>query len=215
MTLRWPGKDAPSAASAAPEPIRTLFAPDGESRLLHGDNLGALRALARSHHERVTLVYLDPPYLTGRVHEAVERGTRARRAAFDDRWTDRAEYLEHITSRLEAIRPLLAPHGSVVVHVDSRTSHYVKILGDEIFGEDAFASEIIWRYRRWPSKTENFQRVHDVLLRFRKDPREKPRWNTLYEPLAASTLATWGTKKQRAVVDERGRRLRSSSTVLH
>lgn len=110
------------------------------------------------------------------------------------------------------LRELLAPHGSVVVHVDSKTSHYVKVLGDEIFGEECFASEIIWRYRRWPSKTPNFQRVHDVLLRWRKCAKTKPRFNTTYEPLAASTLATWGTSKQRAVFEKDGRRARSSTT---
>jgi site-specific DNA-methyltransferase (adenine-specific) len=98
------------------------------------------------------------------------------------------------------------------VHVDPKTSHYVKVLGDEIFGEDCFASEIIWRYRRWPSKTPNFQRVHDVLLRWRKDAKTKPRFNVPYEPLAASTLATWGTNKQRAVFEKDGRRARSSTT---
>jgi DNA modification methylase len=211
VTLGWSGRGAPQPAPGDCR-LRPYFAPDGESRLLHGDNLAALESLAATHAGEVTLAYLDPPYLTGRVHEAIDRGTRARRAAFDDRWEDRASYLEHIGARLVSIRKLLAPHGSVVIHVDSRTSHYVKVLGDEIFGEESFASEIIWRYRRWPSKTENFQRVHDVLLRFRKDPSTPPRWNTLYEPLAPSTLATWGTKKQRAVVDESGRRLRSSST---
>ena len=100
----------------------------------------------------------------------------------------------------------------MVIHVDPKTSHYVKVLADEVFGEDAFASEIVWRYRRWPSRTPNFQRVHDVLLRYRKDPGVAPRWNPLYEPLAASTLATWGTTKQRAVFERNGRRARSSST---
>jgi site-specific DNA-methyltransferase (adenine-specific) len=55
--------------------------------------------------------------------------------------------------------------------------------------------------------------VHDVLLRYRKDPKAAPRWNTLYEPLAPSTLATWGTKKQRAHVESDGRRSRSTSTA--
>src|ERR1700674_2440976 len=82
---------------------------------------------------------------------------------------------------------------------------------DELFGQEVFASEIVWRYRRWPSKTPNFQRVHDTLLRWRKDPNAVPRWNQPYEALAASTLATWGTKKQRAVVGKDGRRQRSSS----
>lgn len=191
-------------------------------RYLFGDNLAGLRALSAAEPESVTLAYLDPPFLTGRVHEARDRPesaakpgprkARATRAAFDDRWESRGAYLEALGQRLVAVRDLLAPHGSVVVHVDPKTSHYVKVLCDEIFGDEAFASEIIWRYRRWPSKTPNFQRVHDVLLRYRKDPSTAPRFNAPYEPLAPSTLATWGTTKQRAVFEEGGRRARSSRT---
>jgi site-specific DNA-methyltransferase (adenine-specific) len=222
VTLAWAGKERLRAvplplAKGHPDGAAALVRHDlAGGELIQGDNLVALRALARTHAERVTLAYMDPPFLTGRVHQHVERGTREKRAAFDDRWTDRAAYLEALAPRLERVRALLAPHGSVVVHVDPKTSHYVKVLCDEIFGDDAFASEIVWRYRRWPSRTPNFQRVHDVLLRYRKDPSCAPRWNQAYEPLAASTLATWGTKKQRAVFakGEGGqvRRARSSST---
>lgn len=184
--------------------------------LIEGDNLGALEALSREHAGAFTLAYLDPPFLTGRVMQAVDRSRgpdeRTLKKAFDDRWASRAAFLETLGSRLVAIRRLLAAHGSVVIHVDSKTSHYVKVLADEIFGDDAFASEIVWRYRRWPSKTPNFQRVHDVLLRYRRDVSMPPRFNPLYEPLAASTLATWGTNKQRAVVGSKGRRTRSSTT---
>jgi site-specific DNA-methyltransferase (adenine-specific) len=109
-------------------------------------------------------------------------------------------------------RELLDPAGCLVLHVDPKTSHYAKVLCDEIFGADAFASEIIWRYRRWPAKTRNFQRVHDVLLRYVKDPAVPPRFRQLYEPLASSTEKTWGKSRQRAVVDESGRRRRSSVT---
>ncbi len=167
----------------------------------------------------VTLAYLDPPFFTNREHLAwlrkagAPRGAaRERVPAFDDRWRDLPSWLEALGARLEATRELLAPHGSVVVHVDSKTSHYVRVLGDEIFGTEAFASEIVWRYRRWPSRTPNFQRVHDVLLRWRRDPGAVARWNQPYEPLAASTIATWGTTKQRAVFAANGRRARSSST---
>ena len=168
------------------------------------------------------LAYMDPPFLTNRVHHHVKRErsedsnvkiTRTKRAAFDDRWEGKAHFLSALGERLVLLRSLLAKEGSVVIHVDPKTSHYVKVLCDEIFGDDAFASEIIWRYRRWPSKTPNFQRVHDVLLRYRKDPKTKPRFNTPYEPLAPSTLATWGTQKQRAQVDATGRRNRSSRTA--
>jgi site-specific DNA-methyltransferase (adenine-specific) len=192
-------------------------ADEGRGRLLHGDNRRALASLAPELSATVTLAYLDPPFLTNRSHEAIVKSdklgkARAKKLAFDDRWADRAEYLDALGQRLVLVRELLAPHGSVVVHVDTKTSHYVKVLGDEIFGDDAFASEIVWRYRRWPSKTPNFQRVHDVLLRWRKDADVKPRFNQPYEPLAASTLATWGTNKQRAVFEGDGRRARSSTT---
>ncbi len=181
--------------------------------MLRGDNLALLHALRKTHAGQVTLAYLDPPFLTNRLHEAKDRKTGEERVAFDDRWADRAAYLEALAPRLIAIRELLAPHGSVVIHVDPKTSHYVKVLADEVFGEEAFASEIVWRYRRWPSRTPNFQRVHDVLLRYRRDPSAAPRWNVLYEPLAASTVATWGTNKQRAVFTRAGKRSRSSSTT--
>ncbi len=219
MTLQWHGKERLSAVPiplAKAASLRTTSLAGGLGELIHGDNLVALRALTKTHEGRVTLAYLDPPFFTGRAFAHVERGTRLKTAAFDDHWADRAAYLEALAPRIEHLRTLLSPHGSIVIHVDPKTSHYVKVLCDEIFGEDSFASEIVWRYRRWPTKTPNFQRVHDVLLRYRKDVSVEPRWNAMYEPLAPSTLKTWGTAKQRAVFkanDSGGvKRARSSST---
>ena len=172
--------------------------------LIHADNLSAIHALT-SFAGRITLIYLDPPFFTGRTHR-----TRQAQVAFDDRWENLSAYLESLRTRLVALRPLLASHGSIVVHVDTKTSHYVKVLGDEVFGYEAFASEIVWRYRRWPSRTANFQRVHDVLLRWVADPNARPRFVQQYEPLAPSTRRTWGDRKQRAVFDTSGRRKRST-----
>ena len=231
VTLSWPGRGTASSAARLAGPDAERFSTRcGHGELRFGDNLQALEALKTTHAGSATLVYLDPPFLTGRVHQAIARSRsrsvldsaeesstrllgddRPRRDAFDDRWDERGDYLDALGSRIEALKPLLAAHGSMVVHVDPKTSHYVKVLCDEIFGEDCFASEIVWRYRRWPSKTPNFQRVHDVLLRYRVSLREPPRFTTLFEPLAPSTLATWGTGKQRAVVEGK-RRARSSTT---
>lgn len=151
------------------------------------------------------LIYLDPPFFTQRTHRML--GTAEK--AFEDSWESLDAYLEWLGARLSALKACLAPYGSIVVHVDSKTSHYVKVLGDDIFGYDRFASEIVWRYRRWPSKTPNFQRVHDVLLRWTSYG--PSRWNQQYEPLASSTVKTWGNGKQVAVVDSTGRRMRSST----
>jgi site-specific DNA-methyltransferase (adenine-specific) len=227
VRLSWEGRERCASEDASPAdgatgPTRAWATARGDGWLLEGDNLGVLRGLASTHAEAVTLAYMDPPFFTNREHAAwlrkaggprTSRTSRVRVHAFDDRWADLPAYLDALGARLEATRELLAPHGSVVVHVDPKTSHYVRVLGDEIFGADRFVSEIVWRYRRWPSKTPNFQRVHDVLLRWRKDTGATPRWNQPYEPLAASTLATWGTNKQRAVFEKDGRRARSSSTA--
>lgn len=187
--------------------------------LISGDNLAALSCLKEEIPGQVTLAYLDPPFLTGREHFHVQRTRteegpilRSEHRAFDDRWASLGDYLNALEPRVSAIRDLLAPHGCLVLHVDPKTSHYAKVLLDEVFGPDCFASEVIWRYRRWPSKTQNFQRVHDVMLRYVKDASTSPRFHQLYEPLAPSTQKTWGDRKQRAVTDETGRRLRSSTT---
>jgi DNA modification methylase len=216
VRLSWPGKREPACVSGA-----TLCAGKAATQgfeLISGDNLAALQAL-RERPQRFALAYLDPPFLTGREHAQVARKrsptghiVRTLTPAFDDRWDSLESYLSALGDRLSATRELLRDDGCLVLHVDPKTSHYAKVLCDEIFGPRAFASEIVWRYRRWPAKTKNFQRVHDVLLRYLKNPEVAPRFKQLYEPLAASTLATWGDKKQRAVVDPSGRRSRSSTT---
>jgi DNA modification methylase len=213
-----------SAAKTPPTPafsdeLELVRKGDPDCVLLAGDNLTAL-GLLQQQETRFALAYLDPPFLTGREHALVERTrgsqgelVRTLKPAFDDRWASLDDYLASLVPRIAAARDLLLPDGCMVLHVDPKTSHYLKVACDKIFGRDCFASEIIWRYRRWPAKTPNFQRVHDVLLRYVKNPRVAPRFQQLYEPLAASTLATWGTKKQRAVTDSTGRRTRSSSTA--
>lgn len=216
--LTWPQKDEPRSIPKAR--LKLIEAGDRALRLLEGDNHAALLCLQRELEGSVMLAYLDPPFFTGRLHERVERirdsatGKLARSMApaFDDRWEDLASYLTALRDRVRAIRELLAPEGCMVVHVDTRTSHYVKVMCDEVFGPEAFASEIVWRYRRWPSKTPNFQRVHDVLLRYVRDPGQPPRFVQLYEPLAPSTKKAWGEGKQRAVIGSDGRRKRSMTT---
>ena len=217
LRLSWTERPTDFSSALGPglaraERPRRFATPDGRGEFYEGDNLASLDELVRARAGSVSLAYMDPPFDTGRVFETQGRLAETGVAvAYDDRWTDRAAWLEALAARLVRVRELLAPHGSVVVHVDPRTSHYVKVLMDELFGEENFASEIVWRYRRWPAKTRNFQRVHDVMLRYRKDSRVEGRWNPLYEDLAPSTKATWGTRKQRAVVDAGGKRLRSTT----
>ena len=218
VRLVWPGKDVPRSLPRAR--LQTISDGAADLRIIEGDNRIAMAALRETLPGRVMLAYLDPPFFTGRQQARVERArdresgklVRELAPAFDDRWDDLGSYLQALRARIVVLRELLAPEGCMVLHVDPRTSHYLKVVCDEIFGPDAFASEIVWRYRRWPTKTPNFQRMHDVLLRYVRDPSRKPRFVQLYEPLAPSTRASWGDRKQRAVVGSEGRRTRSSLT---
>ncbi|OII04069.1 site-specific DNA-methyltransferase [Curtobacterium sp. MCBA15_008] len=162
----------------------------GPDRVVLGDNLDVLPTLADGSF---TLVYLDPPFNTGRyqrrhasaaVRDTTGSADRRRETVtgfrgssyervrgdlmrFDDRFDDYWSFLE--PRLLEAWR-LLADDGTLYLHLDYRESHYAKVLLDALFGRDAFLNEIVWAYdfgaksrSRWPTK-------HDTILVYVKDP---------------------------------------------
>jgi site-specific DNA-methyltransferase (adenine-specific)/adenine-specific DNA-methyltransferase len=83
---------------------------------------------------------------------------------------DRGAYLAWMTDRLEATRALLAPNGSLFLHVDPRVSHYLKVALDGVFGEKGFVNEIIWRYRSGGRATRRYAAKHDVILWYANGP---------------------------------------------
>lgn len=175
------------------------------ARIIHADNAAAMRDLSADPAERFTLAYLDPPFFTGRDFE-----TSDGEFAYGDRWPSFDAYLDALMVRGALAHALLVDSGSIVIHIDPTVSHYVKVRGDAAFGRENFASEIVWRYRRWPAKFQNFQRMHDVLLRWTTG-RAEATFNQLYEPLSASTIESWGETKQLKGDSRTGRR-RSYST---
>ena len=156
---------------------------DTIGRIYFAENLDVLRALPSAS---VDLVYIDPPFNTGKVqqrtqlrtvrsaegdrvgfqghrYESIVVGTKSFSDVFDD-------YLAFLEPRLTEAYRVLAPHGSLYFHVDYREVHYCKILLDCIFGRECFLNEIIWAYdyggrpkKRWPPK-------HDNILLYVKDP---------------------------------------------
>lgn len=126
--------------------------------------------------------------------------------------SDIMAYLAMMAPRLLELRRVLKATGSIYLHCDPGSSHYLKLLMDGVFGTKCFRNEIIWRYRRWPARTKRFQRMHDVLLYYTKGAGDGHTFNQLYDALAESTVRTWGTKKQAALFDDQGNRLRSSTT---
>ena len=117
-------------------------------------------------------------------------------------------YLIHMTLRIVEIHRVLKPTGSFYLHCDPTVSHYLKLVLDSVFcGKNGeFRNEIVWNYRRWPTKTSRFQRMHDIVLFYGKHAKENT-FNTLLQPPTESSVKRWKGKKQRVEFNKNGTRL--------
>lgn len=114
------------------------------------------------------LVYLDPPFFTNRRQEG--RGGAAG-VGYADRWTGGlSEYLGFLHARLEAIRPLIAEDGALLLHLDWRAVHHARILCDDVFGANRLQNEIIWSYRSGGGTKRRYGRKHDTILWYANGP---------------------------------------------
>lgn len=158
-----------SSTKAAPlQKVRTFkngnkFDDDWENKLILGDNLKVLKTLVDDPNVRgkVNLIYIDPPFATKR--DFMKDTVRA--------YTDRvvgAAFIEFTRKRLILMRELLATNGVIVVHLDQKKGHYIKIILDELFTEGNFQNEIIWRYGKMSNAKRRFPQNHDTLLVYSK-----------------------------------------------
>lgn len=102
----------------------------------------------------VDLVYADPPFNTGQRRSAAAGG-------YDDAWASTAEWVAWLRERLVATLPLLKPTGSILLHVDWRTSHHARLLLDELLGPRCFVNHLVWSYGLGGSSPRRFARKHD------------------------------------------------------
>ena len=159
----------------------------GANKVIHADNMDFLASVP---DESVTMIYIDPPFNTGRTQSRASTTTvrvadgqgdrvgfgghsyetlRGALASYDDAFTNYWDFLE---PRLEQAWRILAEDGTLYLHLDYREVHYAKVMLDMIFGREHFLNEIIWAYdyggksrSRWPAK-------HDTILVYVKDPKQ-------------------------------------------
>lgn len=105
-------------------------------------------------------------------------------------------YLIFMAVRLMEMHRILKPTGSIYLHCDPTASHYLKLLMDGVYGKSNFKNEIVWSYKRWPSKSRNYQTMHDILLFFVKDSSSEHTFNVAYEPPSKSYLKRFKGKTQ-------------------
>lgn len=144
--------------------LKELF-PTGANRLFFGDNLHIMRQLPS---ESIDLIYIDPPFFSGRNYNVIF-GDKNEVRSFSDIWEGGMPgYLVWLNARLWEMKRLLKSTGSIYVHLDWHASHYVKVEMDKIFGVDNFVNEIIWYYynKLHDSRKQLLPRAHDVILRY-------------------------------------------------
>jgi site-specific DNA-methyltransferase (adenine-specific) len=152
-------------------------------RVIHGDNLAALATMPDGS---VDLIYIDPPFNTGRrqtrQHLRTTADPNGDRVGFGGRTyatevlgersygDSHDDFLAFIEPRLREAHRVLSPTGALYLHIDYREAHYCKVMLDGIFGRDCFINEIVWAYdygarttKRWPAK-------HDTIFYYVKDP---------------------------------------------
>ena len=150
---------------------REKFKDDWRNMLVFGDNLQFLKTLYKNEDPlikdkvkgKVKLIYIDPPFATEGDFNT-QNGQKA--------YTDKAkgsEFIEFIRKRLILASEILQDDGFICVHLDQKKGHYIKMIMDEVFGENNFVNELIWSYRSGgASKKVSLPRKHDNILVYRK-----------------------------------------------
>ena len=153
-----------------------------ECHLCCSDNIDYMKwLLLNGYRNCIKVIYIDPPFFTKANYNATvsirdENGKKqnVHHLAYNDMFERDLEfYIANMTSRLMLMKELLHPEGLIWVHLDWHSSHYIRVIMDEIFGEKHFVNEIIWKYKSGGSGKKHFARKHDSLLVYSKTNKYK------------------------------------------
>lgn len=174
--------------------------PNGLNRLFFGDCLHVMRMLPS---ECIDLIYIDPPFFSGRNYNIIF-GDKNEVRSFTDIWEGGMPgYLIWLNARLYEMKRLLKPTGSVLVHLDWHASHYVKCEMDRLFGYELFVNEVVWRRANNKRATRKVSVIHDTILWYSKS--EEYLYNEVYHDYRDEYLA------DKYVYRDHGRRYRLQS----
>lgn len=164
---------------------------ENDNLIIKGNNLLAIASLLKKYEGKIQLIYIDPPFNTG--NDSFN---------YNDKFT-RSTWLVFMKNRLILAKELLAETGNIFIHIDINQSHYLKVLCDEVFGNDNFVEEIIWSYGS-PSggraSTPKPVNIHDYILHYSKNYSSRKQIR-VYTPYTQKYIDDWFK-----YTDENGRR---------
>lgn len=197
--LNWVGKKPLDYVKGYPAVLMEVFDPlktnlkydiprfedlekNWQNLLFYGDNKDVLATLLeQGFRGKIDLIYIDPPFMSGAdyVRKVELRGLKETRTDVDDAdllqqtmyfdmWRNDA-YLQFMYERLILLKELLSETGSIYVHLDWHVGHYVKLLMDEVFGQENFVNEIIWFFKGTTNSPRQYADKHDTILFYVKN----------------------------------------------
>ena len=199
---------------------------NSDNMIIHGECVSAC-AYLNEQGIKVDLVYIDPPFASGAdyakkiyirrnplVAKAIKQAEQEleddelkafEEKMYGDIW-DKEKYLNWMYENLMAIRSVMSENASIYVHLDYHIGHYVKILLDEIFGEDCFSGEIIWKRSSAHNDSSGFANIHDSIFLYQ---RNNAIFNTTYIPYSKEYIEKYYSKR-----DDRGQFKDSDLTAM-
>lgn len=201
--LNWAGKSdcyrviqTPSTSTLVPEPDESVNFDDTENLFIEGENLEVLKVLQKSYFGKVKMIYIDPPYNTGndsfiypdkfaesreeyqkRVGDKDTEGYMTREGMFQKNSKDSGHYhsnwLSMMYPRLFLARNLLKDDGVIFVSIDDNEVHNLRLIMNEIFGEENFVAELVWRKKVSPSNDSQwYSNDHEYIVIYAKNKNE-------------------------------------------
>jgi DNA modification methylase len=172
-----------------------------DTRVIYcGDNLEQLKKLPDAC---IDLIYIDPPFNSNRNYEVFWGETKEKRS-FDDRHESTQAYIEFMRPRCVELARVLKKTGSFYYHCDWHASHYVKVMLDQLFGENFFQTEIIWKRTSAHSDSSTCGRAHDTIFLYTGS--SDFTWNQQFQPYDQGYIKSHYRRK-----DESGRLYRTDN----
>ncbi len=183
--LGWAGKKPLESIEYYPAQEKEIYG-DKKSldfnKLFWGDNLQVLAHLLKEYRSKVDLIYIDPPFdskaeyiktvkIRGEKVDGIEQGILEEKQ-YTDIW-EKDEYLQFMYERMLILRELLSENGTIFLHCDYHKNSYLRLIMDEVFGQDNFVNEIAWCYTGPTRQINNFPRKHDTIFYYAKNKSNK------------------------------------------
>ena len=217
--LRWTGKRPFDSTQYFPAQLRERYGDEVNgwiNKIFWGDNLQVMSHLLKEYRGQVDLIYIDPPFdskaqyrktIKVKSKDVSNDMMSFEEIQYNDIWTNDA-YLQFLYERLILMRELLSETGSIWVHCDQSKGHYIKVIMDEIFGQDNFVNQITWKrtfaHGDMGQGAKHLGRISDYIFVYGKTPKLKI--NSVYTPYEQSYIDRVFSGK-----DEDGRRWQSVS----